>query len=506
MEYRDIFLGIRAQVPDGWLVLANNNTLSAHHPYMLTKMIFSSRLDANTLLRELVSYVQSLIRAPLNARLFRGEGFLEAKGYAPGSIIQQAMRIPPGEYVIRVYQRKPTQGWASHAQYLKELDSYMKFELLGSIEARKVDVPDPSRGMVAFKTLVPSSSQVRCYAQREAPVMDIRGKGYLISMIPPITYAYGNPMIVQPYMMLGAKVSPYMDAFSYARSALTSMGEEVKDIRPAPMPGSLTHLVLAKLGSTLLTGQQPMFSSALAELDDGYAWVTTIGESFMGAQLWSAYIYLARGKNALWILQSIAAHFRVELGWSKTLKRESNMTYRSVLDSIRSTSRLSRQIARSLEASRLSSYQPDYSFNQNYSDWSDDSGYDSPDYDSEWKEEPDTGTGMDTFYVDSYGQVRNIDLGEDVSFYEIDAEGALRDEEGNEVGYVEDGYVYDNQGNRLGWLDASISDDWQMERLEQESSDPSEVFGYYDWGAQVNEESTETPYYVTKEDDEDEEY
>ncbi|MDK2372765.1 MAG: hypothetical protein QI197_05250 [Candidatus Korarchaeota archaeon] len=504
MEYRDMFIGIRAHVPDGWLVLASESTLFSHHPHVPTTMIFSSRLDADSLIKELVNYVQALIGAPLNARVSRGR-FIEARGYLPGTLTQQVMRTPPGEYVIRVYPGKPSWGWASHVQYLsKDLENYGKPELLNSIEARRINVPDPARGVVAFKTAVPHQSHVKCYAQGEAPVMEIRGRDYLISMIPPSTYVYGNPLIVQSYLMMGAKVSPYMDAISYMRTALTPMGIKVKDVRPAPIPGSLAHLVTAKLASTLTTGQQPMFSSAIAKLEDGYAWVTAIGENFMGSQIWAAYLYLSKGRSALWILQSIAAHFEMRQEWAKALKRESDMAYKSVLSSIRSTSRLTDQIARSLKTSQFHNYQPEYGLEDSYSEWElDSSSYDSSSYESEWEgDDVATGTGMDTFYVDSDGQVRDMDLGEDVSFYEIDGEGILRDEEGNEVGYVEDGYVYDNEGDRLGWLDASISDDWQMERLEQESSDPSAVFGYYSWGAQDNEDSTETPYYTTRDEDE----
>ncbi len=499
MEYRDLFLGIRGQVPEGWVVIAGENSLLYLHPYVPTTIIFSSWLEADSLMREVINQVQMLIGAPMNVRVFRGQ-HLEARGYLPGTQLQQIMRTPPGEYVIRVYPGKPSKGWASHTQYLsRELEEYAgMFESISPLKAKGVSVPDPVRGVMAFKTFVPPLAQVTCQAQGDVPVMEVRGKDYHVTMNPATSYVYGNPMLVQAYAAMGAQVHPYMDARSYAQSALGAMGLNVREVRPAPIPGSLFHIILAKLGSSLAMGQQPMFSSALVELDDGHAWVTTIGENFMGAQIWSAYVYLAKGREALWILQIIAAHFTITQEWMRALKRENDFVYKSALRSIRSTGRL---------RYRPMSYEPvsRQDHNLSYEDYSYDDYNQDEGVESEW-EDVSTGTGMDTFYVDVDGQVRNMDLGEEVSFHEIDGEGVLRDEEGNEVGYVEDGYVYDREGNRLGWLDTSISDDWHMERLEQESSDPSSVFGYYDWGAQSNEDSTETPYYVSKDDEEDEDY
>ena len=226
-----------------------------------------------------------------------------------------------------------------------------------------------------------------------------------------------------------------------------------------------------------------------------------MGESFMGVQIWRAYLYLATGDDPLGILQSLVVHASADIRWLNALSRESSAMYRSLRSSIRSFRLPKLDLGSMLTVDHDPNRTGDWG-------WGGEGGWDSgDDYspDSTWlSDEPSTGTGMDTFYVDSDGSVRNMDLGEEIAFHEIDSEGVLRDEEGNEVGYVDDGYVYDSEGNRMGWLDTSISDEWQMERLESESSDPDDVFGYYDWGAQANEESTERPYYSSREEEEDE--
>ena len=81
----------------------------------------------------------------------------------------------------------------------------------------------------------------------------------------------------------------------------------------------------------------------------------------------------------------------------------------------------------------------------------------------------------------------------------MDSEGVLYDEEGNVVGYVEDGYVYDTEGNRVGTLDTDISDQWQLELYEQEMAGSEDnVLGYTTWGANYDEgdEGTE-PFHVS---------
>ncbi len=100
--------------------------------------------------------------------------------------------------------------------------------------------------------------------------------------------------------------------------------------------------------------------------------------------------------------------------------------------------------------------------------------------------------GMGVFYIDSDGVIRSRDYEDEVVAERMGSDGVLYDSEGKRVGYVEDGYVYDLNGNRVGVLDTSISDQWQLERYEQEIADKDQVFGYTVWGANYDREEEES--------------
>ncbi len=489
MEVRDVFLGISGEVPAGWIASSDADILSAHDPRTLLAASFASRLDPDSLIRKLLSLIQSSLGVRiLNPRIARGN-YLEVRGYLPPSQALQLLGLPPGELVVRVHPGSPTRGWFAHESLVTpELERVASsFHPVGSIGARSLRIVDAARGMVAYEAVVPASATVDHRMVGEFPHLDVRGGDYRVILYPPRKFVHGGSFAAQAYLATGYELHPYLDAGTYARTVFSSMGYGVRRVEEAPIPGILAHEVYALLGRSLALGP-PAMSSVLAWFDGGVAWVVTMGETFMGAQLWRAYLYLATGRDPLPILQSLVMHVRADMRWLNALNRESNAIYRSVVSSIRSFRPL--KLDSGITKSRPGSWSGWDTDKEEGSVW--EPG------DSWLSEEPSTGTGMDTFYVDSDGSVRDMDLGEEISFPEVDAEGVLRDGEGNEVGYVEDGYVYDSEGNRLGWLDTSISDEWQMERLESESSDSSSVFGYYDWGAQSNEESTETPYYSSK--------
>ncbi len=500
LEVRDVFLGVSGQIPDGWIVASDLDTLTAHDPKAPLAIVFASRLDPDTLSRKLLNLVQNMLGAPLlNVRAIRGE-FLEIRADLPPAQGLQLLGLPPGQLIVRIRPGQPAKGWIAHQSLLTpELEEISStFRPIETVRARPLRIVDPARRMTAFNAVVPASATVEQSLQNESPHLDVRGKGYRIVVYPPQNFVHGDPFTAQAYLAVGYRPQPYMDARDYASSVLSSMGYGTTRVEGAPVPGILSHEVYAAMGRSLASGMPPMISSAIAWFDGGVAWVVTIGETFMGVQLWRAYLYLAIGEDALGILQSTVMHTSADVRWLNTLSRESNAMYRSLRSSMRSFR---------VPKVDLGPYTPQgQEVGDEWGsgdDWAGGSGDEDYSPDSTWlSDETSTGTGMDTFYVDSDGSVRNMDLGEEVSFHEIDSEGILRGEEGNEVGYVDDGYVYDSEGNRMGWLDTFISDEWQMERLESESSDPADVFGYYDWGAQENEESTETPYYSKRDEEE----
>ena len=102
----------------------------------------------------------------------------------------------------------------------------------------------------------------------------------------------------------------------------------------------------------------------------------------------------------------------------------------------------------------------------------------------------DWASGGGIFYIDQDGALRSRDFDEEVASC-VDEEGGIYDGEGRRIGYIEDGYVYDNEGNRVGRLSENMSDSWQVERLEQMSSDADALFGRYSWGASSEEDEGE---------------
>jgi len=500
VEVRDIFLGVSGHIPEEWIVASDIDTLTAHDPKAPLAIVFASKLDPDSLSRKLLNLVQKVLGAPLlNVRAVRRE-FIEVKADLPSSQGLQLLGLPPGKLILRIRPGQLTRGWIAHQSlFTTELEEISStFHPAEVVRAKPLRIVDPVRRKTAFNSMVPESARVEHGLLNESPYLDIRGRGYRVVLYPPQNFVHGDNFIAQAYLAMGYRPHPYVDAKNYASSVLSSMGYRVTGVERAPIPGIISHEVYASLGRSLASDMPPMISSSIAWLDGGAAWAVTIGENLMDVQLWRAYLYLALGEDALDILQSTVLHTSADVRWLNTLSRESNAMYRSIRSSIRSFR---------LPKIDLGSYIPQIQEDRdewwNGDDWTGGPGNEDYSPDSTWlSDEISTGTGMDTFYVDGDGSVRNMDLGEEVSFHEIDSEGILRDEEGNEVGYVDDGYVYDSEGDRMGWLDTSISDEWQMERLESESSDPVDVFGYYDWGAQRNEESTETPYYSKRDEEE----
>ena len=125
--------------------------------------------------------------------------------------------------------------------------------------------------------------------------------------------------------------------------------------------------------------------------------------------------------------------------------------------------------------------------------------------------EYDWAGGSGTFFIDSEGHIRSRDYGEEIVADHLGSDGTLYDEEGNEIGYVRDGYVYDEEGNRIGTLDTDMSDQWELEKYEEQmAGSEDDILGYHSWGANYEEsEDDYTPYHVTsykKDEDEDEDW
>ena len=123
--------------------------------------------------------------------------------------------------------------------------------------------------------------------------------------------------------------------------------------------------------------------------------------------------------------------------------------------------------------------------------------------------EYDWAEGSGSFFIDSEGHIRSRDYGEEIVADHLGSNGTLYDEEGNEIGYVKDGYVYDEEGNRIGTLDTDMSDQWELEKYEEQmAGSEDDILGYHPWGANYEEsEDDYTPYHVTsykRDEDEDE--
>ena len=121
-------------------------------------------------------------------------------------------------------------------------------------------------------------------------------------------------------------------------------------------------------------------------------------------------------------------------------------------------------------------------------DWDDVGGGGFSDYDMD--------SGNARFFIDSDGQIRSYDYGEEVVAREIDSIGNILDEEGNVIGRVENGYIYDSEGSRVGVLDVNKSDEWQMELYRQNVPGAEWVFGENEFGPEKEEGSD--PYHVSR--------
>jgi len=97
------------------------------------------------------------------------------------------------------------------------------------------------------------------------------------------------------------------------------------------------------------------------------------------------------------------------------------------------------------------------------------------------------GIGTERIYLDQDGSLRVYETDEELPVAEIGADGTFPDEEEREVGRVEDGYVYDSEGSRVGFVDTEISDDWQLELLEQELADADMMLGRTPFGPEEEE-------------------
>ena len=327
--------------------------------------------------------------------------------------------------------------------------------------------------------------------------------------------------IQQSLAQTGFTKHPYLNAEEYLERLASSMNGKIIETTPTTPPTLILNAVLELYISLLLAGVKPPISSTIALLETprGHvaAWITTYGGVLPGFNIftWYAHVITLEGSGAYGpeklvdLLVSLTIHTNVSMEWLKVLRQRSQQMTRQAIRNIRAQSRMWENIRNSIRSTSLPIYHSNYTSSAEESSlanafshtWDEYGGASSGDsYEGESGSrlsDYDWASGQGTFYVDSDGMIRSVDYGEEVVAEEMDSDGTLYDSEGNVIGRVEEGYVYE-EGSRVGRLDTGISDEWQLERYEQAMGDADRILGRDMFGANYDEESDYTPYYVTR--------
>ena len=333
-----------------------------------------------------------------------------------------------------------------------------------------------------------------------------------------------NPFIMQYYNSLGYNRQNYMNAMEYLNQLVARIGGKVIEVFKTAPPQMLTFELLNTYMQAKMMNQHAEIDSiiAIVEINGKYSafWITTYGGelpmgAFMGISIfpWYAHVISVSGLNnpelALNFLNTMTSHLVATQEWIQTLFRRKQKLMQQMMQqarrNIREQSAMWERIRRSIRSSSFPTYRStwtppssDYSQESSISDvlgslWtSDEERSESNLSDYDW------GGGQGTFYVDSDGHIRSMDYGEEIVADHIDSAGYIYDSEGREIGRIDEGYIYDNEGYQVGRLDTGMSDDWQLEKYEQEFSDAEHTLGYDMFGANYDESSDSTPFHVTK--------
>ena len=398
------------------------------------------------------------------------------------------------------------------------------------IPALRASIPDTMRGLNAYHILLPHGATLAGHVYPDGGLAcTVEGRGYTIRFQSSPRYvdpgSMGmNPFFAQSLAMQGATVIRCMSARDYAYQVLSSMGaqpEESYNVGPIPVT---IHSIMEALGLARGGMGRGFYDSTLARFktsgSEGYLWVTTYGlQAAMLAPytMWRAVIsYIVgppdRSEQLLSLLFTVMSGLTADQKWLQTVRAEamrkaketirgSRAIHWSIMRSIRDRSQLWRQVQETFrDTSEMvmdnfySGMEAGVKETMQLSDvlGSTEDTSTVPDI----SEYDIGGLGTQRFYLNDGGTLRAYGTEEELSVAEIDGTGVLRDEEGRELGRIDEGYVYDSEGNRVGFIDTEISDDWQLELLEQQLADADTTLGRDIFGPE--EEEADRPAYVSK--------
>ncbi|MEB3774369.1 MAG: hypothetical protein GSR86_05530 [Desulfurococcales archaeon] len=388
------------------------------------------------------------------------------------------------------------------------------------VRPRTYMIPDVMRGMNAIQVIAPEgfmvAGQVNYFGD-----LSLRGRGLGAELAADTSrYLAGQGFMFQylagQMAQMGYRIGGYIDAYKYSTHYGT--WDTVIESRPPPLalPYELYVQGVGMMGAW--SGK-----SSVITLGGGVAgWFATIGYQLplpgLDAIEWRGVSIIARGGNALDVMLTVMTHLLFDEKWMEALRRENRTIAQSTIRSIRNRPRVNFSSSyTSYNYAADTSYGSDYggyddytSRDTTYDDW--DTGryrgyddYSTQDIEKGDVDDEERGLGRfrsdadyTQFYVDYEGKLRSYDHDEEVAASFIEDDGYLRDEEGRTIGRIEDGWVVDEEtGERIGVLNTRISDDYQLERLEDNMLNPRETLGYTDTAPRDKMRDL-NPYYVSK--------
>ncbi len=313
--------------------------------------------------------------------------------------------------------------------------------------------------------------------------------------------------VVQLLLAQGYEFMAYKSLNNYILDTMGIKPGDTIDVSPpqflAPYIGDV--LVARSMGF------YGIVESKIVDSSDKVLWVTSYGYQLPLTPMTQSFFWNVQvsmitglyGSDFLRdLLMSIISHIKINPSWIAAKRRELSRTTRSIMRSIRS-------IRVSYPASTVhTSYNTRNGISEETNGYggelSDSLGslWDSSGDDGNVGErglsEYDWASGQGVFYIDSEGRLRSYDYAEEVVADHINDIGEIIDENGNPLGRIEEGYIYDSEGNRIGRIDEEASDEWWIERYEQEIPEYDRIMGHTIFGANTGEEDEITPYYVSK--------
>ncbi len=542
--YTDIISGFRVPLASGFRPSYNNGILSIYS----SSSLFSSY--GVSLTHDPIRITRRILNSV--SRSLKGLGVVSSPSVSKVDNGYEVRYILQGRSLV-VSIRFKLMGRLTLTRSISYLegegDPSMLWELASMIElvkpvaSTKIQIPDPLRGMEAYNLVVPQGWNVDGgITMTMDPFIRIVGGGHRLE-VNVSKYMYGNGMMFQMIASqlagLGYGIGEYIDA----RTLASQMGEWRVMHESSPPAMALYNLGIA-IASRFM-GLWSDISSVIASTGQESLWVSNIGvqHPIPGELLveWTSYVARAYGPRSLDILLSIMANFTVNERWLMTVHREnmkksremrriigsrgsytpgpsiSSYSYSSSYDYESPADYYSSDYSgydADYESSRYDEYSSpgyggDYDYYGDYQEDSGDYGVDDTGYsdreDDYMEDEEGRGlrrfrsdTGYTQFYVDDEGRLRSYDHDEEIAASFIDQDGYLKDEKGDIIGRLEDGWVVDEEsGERIGVLNTKASDDYQLERLEETMLNPEESLGYTPT-APDDEMRDINPYYVSK--------